>query len=387
MQTNINDSNDSESYKPDLEDALNEVKRKADIYSSECFKNVFKAFDHRSERLIKYHQNPSQQHVLNQQIELARTIKITNNEILGDTGPLLTKHEGYRSNATLYDEIYDFYQVPIVTSLFKEMENENSTLLNSNGISNGTNPLNQKIKEVEASFQNKQGGMKKFASRNRWLPRYYLLEGRYLRYYNSKKHCEAYLNIADQSKEKGFYDIGQAICEPVDDNEFLLRFLNGDIKRMRAPSRESAKEWISILQQRSQHFSNKDNSRVLFQGAMIQSLNILLKSKDLTRIAHESQQKEIAALTKKLKSLEDLLWASHKQQINHMTNMHQKKMDALREMERNLLNDTIASLSSKLGTKAETDTFQTKLDEIQEEKNIKAAMDAMLRSKLLREVL
>ena len=45
------------------------------------------------------------------QVELARVIMHNTNEIRGDTGPILTQHDGYRGkDTTLYDELYDFYQ-------------------------------------------------------------------------------------------------------------------------------------------------------------------------------------------------------------------------------------------------------------------------------------
>lgn len=52
------------------------------------------------------------QDLLTQQVELARVLKIDANEIRGDTGPILTQKDGYRGkDSTLYDELFDFYQV------------------------------------------------------------------------------------------------------------------------------------------------------------------------------------------------------------------------------------------------------------------------------------
>ena len=147
-------------------------------------------------------------------MELARVLKIDANEIRGDTGPILTQKDGYRGkDSTLYDELFDFYQVLLGACIAVGVAAELLALpsFRSSCRTHPHEPLFLRLvcdgkvppalplapmagvqaaktpggsgADAPRSFADKHGPLKKFAPPNRWQTRYFFVHGRKLRYY------------------------------------------------------------------------------------------------------------------------------------------------------------------------------------------------------------
>ena len=354
-----------------------DVGKMVDRLSRESLHHVMNVYDARAKRLQDFMSNPEEQHLLSQQVELARVLKIDANEIRGDTGPILTQHDGYRGkDSTAYDELFDFYQVP------PELPLAPIPGIAEAKTPGGTGPHTRE-------FPDKHGILKKFAEPRRWQARYFFLHGRHLRYYKDAAEFKRLSRHVGKGAttavtEKGCYDLGQASCE-VDGVDITLQFRNGMVKRLRATRKSAAEDWGRACMERCRHFSRQDKLRVLRQMALIQSLNIVLKSTDLEKAAHREAEAEEAGLREKTKQLEATLWEAHNEDAETLLKAHTHKMEQLRDVERTMLSDQVSSLSALLGDSDDNAKSLAEMERREAEKNMQDALTVMLKSKLLRE--